>query len=154
VYCHPNEVEAAQSDDWRRPYWDFSKLAPPVRALMPRLLRSWDGGAVEIADTVQEGDEIDSFRVIELPGHAPGLIGLFREQDRLALASDCVYTLNPQTGIGGAPRVPHAAFNIDTQQARESIRKLAGLEPSVAWFGHAKPIRKDVVSQLQRAASA
>ena len=48
----------------------------------------WDGGAVEIAGTVQEGDEIAGFRVVDLPGHAPGLIGLFRESDRLALVSD------------------------------------------------------------------
>ena len=153
VYCQAKEVEAAESDSSVRPYHDFSKLPPHGRLLMPRLLPMWDGGAVEIAGTVKEGDEVAGFRVVDLPGHAPGLIGLFREHDRLALASDCVYTLDPMTGIRGAPRVPHPAFNIDTQQARESIRKLAGLNPSQAWFGHAKPLRQDVVSQLHRAAA-
>ena len=60
-----------------------------------------------------------------LPGHAPGLIGLWRAADRLALVSDCFYTLDPQTGRHGHPRVPHDAFNLDTEQARASIRKLA-----------------------------
>ncbi len=82
------------------------------------------------------------FRVIELPGHAPGQIGLFRESDRLALVSDCFYTLDIQTGIKGAPRVPHPAFNADTEQARASIRKLAALEPSIAWPGHADPVSR------------
>jgi glyoxylase-like metal-dependent hydrolase (beta-lactamase superfamily II) len=114
----------------------------------------WDGGAVQIEGTVQEGDEVAGFKVIELPGHAPGLIGLFRESDRLALVSDCFYTLDPQTGIKGPARVPHAAFNIDIEQARQSIRKLAALEPSAAWPGHADPVSGDTVAELQRAASA
>ena len=44
--------------------------------------------------TVKEGDEIAGFKVIDLPGHAPGLIGLWRESDRLALVSDCFYTID------------------------------------------------------------
>jgi hydroxyacylglutathione hydrolase len=153
VYCHPAEREAAQSADPWRPYWDFNKLGAHGRALLKRLLPRWDGGAVEIAGTVEEGEEVAGFKVVELPGHAPGLIGLFRESDRLALVSDCFYTLDPQTGIKGDPRVPHPAFNISTEQAADSIRKLAALEPSIAWAGHAKPVAGDVVSQLRRAAS-
>ena len=153
VYCHPAERDAAQLADPFRSYFDFSKLGPHGRFILPRLLPVWDGGPVAIEGTVAEGDEVAGFRVVELPGHAPGLIGLFRESDRLALASDCVYTVDPQTGIGVSPRVPHAAFNIDTDQARESIRKLAELDPSAAWFGHTKPVLGDVAAQLQQAAS-
>ena len=154
VYCHSAERAAAESDETYRDYWDMSKLAPHGRALLSRLLPVWDGGAVEVAGTVKEGDEVAGFRVIELPGHAPGLIGLFRESDRLALVSDCFYTLDPQTGIRGAARVPHPAFDHDVEQARESIRKLAALEPSAAWAGHAEPVTGDVRGQLERAAAA
>ena len=154
VYCHPAERAAAESPETFRPYWDFTKLIPPARALYPKLLRTWDGGAVQIADTVEEGQEIAGFRVIELPGHAPGLIGLFRESDRLALVSDCFYTVDPQTGIKNAAHVPHPAFNADTEQARASIRKLADLDPSAAWAGHTEPVTGDVRTQLERAASA
>jgi glyoxylase-like metal-dependent hydrolase (beta-lactamase superfamily II)/predicted ester cyclase len=154
VYCHPAEREAAESPEHLRPYVDFSKLAPHGRALLSRLLPIWDGGPVEIAGTVQEGDDVAGFRVIELPGHAPGLIGLLREADGLALVSDCVYTLDPQTGIKGTARLPHPAFNIDSEQARASIRKLRDLRPSVAWAGHADPVRGDVGAHLEAAASA
>jgi glyoxylase-like metal-dependent hydrolase (beta-lactamase superfamily II)/predicted ester cyclase len=153
VYCHPAERAAAESPDTWRYYWDFSKLGPHGRVLLKRALPLWDGGAVPIAGTVEEGDEIAGFRVVELPGHAPGLIGLFRESDRLALVSDCFYTLDPQTGIKGRARVPHPAFNISTEQAAASIEKLAALEPSAAWAGHADPVRGDVVAQLRRAAA-
>jgi steroid delta-isomerase-like uncharacterized protein len=153
IYCHPEEREAAQSPDSVRGYWDLAKLDPHARRVYPHLLSMWDGGAVRIAGTVQEGDEVAGFRVIELPGHAPGLIGLFREQDRLALVSDCFYTLDPQTGFKGAPRVPHSAFNMSTEQAAAAIRKLAALQPSAAWAGHVEPVTGDVAEQLQQAAT-
>ena len=40
------------------------------------------------------------------------------------------------------------------EQARASIRKLAALNPSVAWSGHANPVTGDVAEQLERAAAA
>jgi hydroxyacylglutathione hydrolase len=154
VYCHPLEVDAAQSPSAFRPYWDLQKLNPPARVVMAKLLPAWDGGAVEIAGTVAEGDQIAGFEVIELPGHAPGLIGLLRRSDGLALVSDCFYTLDPQTGIKGRARIPHPAYNIDTPQASRSIAKLAALEPSAAWPGHANPVTGDLRGQLERAAAA
>jgi glyoxylase-like metal-dependent hydrolase (beta-lactamase superfamily II)/predicted ester cyclase len=153
VYCHPAEQDAAESPEPFRSYWDLGKLAWHGRLLYPRLLPAWDGGSVSVAGTVKEGDEIAGFRVIDLPGHAPGLIGLLRESDGLALVSDCVYTLDVQSGIKGGPRVPHAAFNQDALQARRSIVKLAELGPSSAWPGHADPVTGDVRDQLERAAA-
>jgi glyoxylase-like metal-dependent hydrolase (beta-lactamase superfamily II) len=121
---------------------------------MPKVLFPlWDGGPVTIAATVSEGDEIAGFRVVHLPGHAPGLIGLWRESDRLALASDTFYTIDPQSGRKGHLRVPHDGFNLDTEQARASMRKLAALEPATAWAGHGDPLTGDVGRQLEQAAA-
>jgi glyoxylase-like metal-dependent hydrolase (beta-lactamase superfamily II)/predicted ester cyclase len=155
IYCHPLERSAAESPSPFRDYWNFDLLANWAAPVVPKLLTSWNGGALEIAGTVEEGEEIAGFKVVHLPGHAPGLIGLYREQDRLALVSDCFYTLNVETGIRNEAHVPHPAFNYDTAQARESIRKLAALDPAMAWAGHTKPVSgADVELQLQRAASA
>jgi glyoxylase-like metal-dependent hydrolase (beta-lactamase superfamily II) len=153
VYCHAAEREAAESANSFRPYWDMRELDPHGRTLLSRLIPIWDGGAVKVAGTVEEGDDIAGFRVIALPGHAPGLFGLLRESDRLALVSDVIYTLDPQTGIKGAARVPHRAFNLDTELARSSIRKLADVGPSTVWAGHAEPVSGDVASQLLAAAA-
>jgi glyoxylase-like metal-dependent hydrolase (beta-lactamase superfamily II) len=152
VLCHEAERADAEGDGGAH-YFDYSQLNPLGRLLMPRLIKSWDGGPVKIADTVSEGDEVAGFRVIHLPGHAPGMIGLWREADRVALTSDCFYTLDPQTGRKSAPRVPHHAFNQDTEQARRSIRKLAEMEPTAAWPGHADPLTGDVRAALERAAA-
>jgi glyoxylase-like metal-dependent hydrolase (beta-lactamase superfamily II)/predicted ester cyclase len=155
VYCHPLERSAAESPSPFRDYWNFDLLAKWAAPILPKLMTAWDAGALKIAGTVEEGEQVAGFKVVHLPGHAPGLIGLYREQDRLALVSDCFFTLNPETGIRNEAHVPHPAFNYDTAQARESIRKLAALAPAAAWAGHTKPVSgTDVELQLQRAASA
>ena len=152
VLCHENN-RADSEGEGGMDYFDISKLPAYARPVYPRLLRMWDGGPVTIAGTVTEGDEIAGFEVIDLSGHAPGLIGLWRASDRLALTSDCFYTLDPLTGRHGPPRVPLAAFNHDTEQARASIRKLAAMEPASAWPGHAEPLTGDVRGQLEQAAA-
>ena len=119
----------------------------------PRLSEQWDGGPVKIDGTVKEGDEIAGFEVKLLDGHAPGLIGLWRESDRLCLCTDTIYTLDPLTGEFGHARTPLEFANQSTSKAKESIRKLAKLEPNEVWPGHADPVRgPDVVDQLERAA--
>ena len=150
VLCHSADRSDAESDGGEH-YFDYSKLWGPETLIFPRLIAHWDGGPVEISAVVQDGDEIAGFRVVHLPGHAPGLIALWRESDRLALTSDCFYTLNPQTGNKCPPRVPHAAFNLDTELAGASIRALAALSPAAAWPGHADPLIGDVSAQLLRA---
>jgi glyoxylase-like metal-dependent hydrolase (beta-lactamase superfamily II)/predicted ester cyclase len=154
VHCHPADREAAESEGPLREYHHIERLGVPARWVYPRLLELWDGGPVEIAGTVEEGDDVSGFRVVHLPGHAPGLIGLFRERDRLALTSDCFYVIDPETSRKRPPGPPHEAFNEDTEQARASLRKLAALDPSAAWPGHADALTGDVRAQLERAAQA
>jgi glyoxylase-like metal-dependent hydrolase (beta-lactamase superfamily II)/predicted ester cyclase len=153
VLCHPEEVQDAEgSGGWR--YWpaDLAGLPPVVKQAHKVLHRyAWDGGPVQISGTVSEGDEVAGFRVIDLPGHAPGLIGLWRESDRLALVSDLIYTFD-SLGRSCAPRLAEDTYNYDSEQARASIRKLAEMEPAAAWAGHAKPITGDVRGQLLEAA--
>jgi glyoxylase-like metal-dependent hydrolase (beta-lactamase superfamily II) len=133
-------------------YVDWSKLRQPTRTVMPLLLKMWDGGPVKIEGTVAEGDDVAGFEVVHIPGHAPGQIALWRASDRLALVSDCFYTLDINTARPGPPRLPHRAFNQDTEQAQASMRKLAALEPATAWPGHAGPVTGDVRAQLEHAA--
>jgi glyoxylase-like metal-dependent hydrolase (beta-lactamase superfamily II)/predicted ester cyclase len=151
VLCHVDEVADAEGDGGAH-YMDVSKVKGPARWLYPSLLKSWDGGPVQISGTVEEGDQLAGFKVIHIPGHAPGLIALWRESDRIALVSDGFYTADPEKFKPGPPRVAHAAFNWDTEKARESVRKLANLEPNSAWPGHADPLTGDVKGQLLRAA--
>jgi hydroxyacylglutathione hydrolase len=155
VLCHPDEVvDAEGSGGWR--YWDekLSFLKPPIRQVHRFLHpKAWDGGPVKISDTVSDGDEVAGFRVVHLPGHAPGLIALWREHDRVALTSDAFYVLD-MWGRDSAPHLPEAGYNFDSAAAAESLRKLAALDPEVCFPGHATELRGAVRSQLERAADA
>jgi len=155
VWCHPDEVQDAEgSGGWR--YWpaDLAGLPQGSKQVQKALHRyAWDAGPVHIQGTVEEGDEVAGFRVIHLPGHAPGLIALWRESDRLALVTDCFYTID-MWARKRPPSVPVETYNYDTDQARQSLRKLAEMEPAAAWPGHADPVVGDVRGQLLRAADA
>src|SRR3954447_22439048 len=157
VFCHPDEVADAESDAAIAPYMDLSKLpVAPVRWIYPLLLRRWDGGAVKIDDAGAERDEGAGFRVVHFPGHAPGLIGLWRESDRLALVSDVVYFVDSarlKPLPGGEASVPHPAWAWDHARAKESVRRLAALEPRVVAAGHEHPLRGENLREtLERAA--
>ncbi len=151
VYCHPDNVVDAAGDGGLR-YQDSSKVAAPARWLYPTLLKSWDGGPVDIAGTIEEGEDVAGFKTVLVDGHAPGQIALWRESDRLALTTDTFYTANVERFTEGPPAVPLKAFNFDHEQAIRSLRKLAALEPASAWPGHANPVTGDVRSQLEAAA--
>jgi glyoxylase-like metal-dependent hydrolase (beta-lactamase superfamily II) len=157
VFCHADEVADAESDAAIAPYMDLSQLPVAwVRRLYPFLLRRWDGGAVKIAGTVAEGDEVAGFRVVHFPGHAPGLIGLWRESDRLALVSDVVYLVDSgrlKPLPEGEASVPHPAWAWNHELAKESLRKLAAMEPRAVGAGHEHPLRGDDLRPvLERAA--
>jgi len=101
---------------------------------------------------VSPGERIAGFEVIELAGHAPGQIGLWRESDGVALVSDTVY-LTTMAGRPTAAHVPHEAYNLDTAAARESIRRLAALRPRIVGVGHLGPMTgPGVVAELEAAA--
>ena len=155
VLCHPDEVvDAEGTGGWR--YWDseLRHLRFPLRQAHKLLhAKAWDGGPVKIGDTVAEGDDVAGFRVVHLPGHAPGMIALWRESDRVALTTDAFYTVD-LWGRASEPQLPPAGYNLDHDQARASLRKLAALDPAVAHPGHATPISGDVRAQLERAADA
>ncbi|HEY5709304.1 MAG TPA: MBL fold metallo-hydrolase [Solirubrobacterales bacterium] len=158
VHCHPAELPDAESDASIAPYMDISELPwAPARWLYPTLMRRWDGGPVKIDGTVSGGDEVAGFRVVHFPGHAPGLIGLWRESDRLAIVSDVVYLID-SARLGrplpaGEASVPHPAWAWDHAKAKDSVRKLAALEPAVVCTGHSELLRGENLREtLERAA--
>jgi hydroxyacylglutathione hydrolase len=157
VFCHPDEVTDAEGDKAVTPYFNLSLLpVAPVRWIYPLLLRRWDGGAVKVNGTVAEGDEVAGFKVLHFPGHAPGLIALWRESDRVALVSDVVYLVDSarlKPLPHGEASVPHPAFAWNHQEAKRSVRRLAELEPLVVGTGHDEPLRGENLRPVLEAAA-
>jgi len=170
VYCHPEDLEAAGAPGPYRDYWTMDEIeVASVRWLYKHYLhKRWDGGAIDVAGTVTEGDEICGFEVKHFPGHAPGMIGLWRASDGVALVSDTVYLVDsialkplPELELEGVsgrqPSVPNPVWNWDTGKAADSVRKLAALEPRRIFPGHEAVLEGDpklLRSVLEDAAAA
>jgi glyoxylase-like metal-dependent hydrolase (beta-lactamase superfamily II) len=119
------------------------------RLIVERLPRHWlnrkigallAGPAHAVARQLKEGDVVGGFKVIATPGHSRGHISYWREADRVLIAGDAVANMNPMTGLKGL-REPPRIFTPDPIQNRQSIRRLAALEPTLVCFGHGPPLR-------------
>jgi glyoxylase-like metal-dependent hydrolase (beta-lactamase superfamily II) len=85
---------------------------------------------------------------VHTPGHTPGHVSLFREQDRLLLAGDAFITTRQESALAVLTQYakvhgPPAYFTPDWEAARLSVRRLAALRPMVAATGHGMPMRGD-----------
>ena len=98
-----------------------------------------------VARRLREGDDVAGFTVLDVPGHSPGHIALWREEDRTLIAGDVFFNL-PRLGP------PPAFLTVDPAQNRASMRRLAELRPALALFGHGPPLRDP--ERLARVAAA
>lgn len=82
---------------------------------------------------LQEGDRIDlgdiELSVLHLPGHAPGQIGLFREDTAELFAADAIYD-GPLICKGGGTSIPDYRKTFDKLQALPVRRIHGGHDPS------------------------
>ena len=89
--------------------------------------------------------EMPGWRWIYTPGHAPGHVSLFREEDRTLIAGDAFVTVKQESALAVLRQKqeihgPPAYFTPDWQAARASVEHLTRLQPSVAATGHGVPM--------------
>ena len=137
------EADAVESGDLRS--------TMPLNAITRMQLRRWAGPAHPVERRLAEGDDVGGFVALETPGHSPGHLAYWRESDRTLVAGDVMFGRHPLTGRPGLYEPP-ALFTPDPARNRESIRRLAALEPAVVSFGHGPPWRD--TAALQRFAAA
>ena len=104
-------------------------LGPRLHALPP------DGSVPGMAE----------WQWIHTPGHSPGHVSLWREDDRSLIAGDAFVTTKQESAIAVfTQRVevhgPPAYYTVDWAAARRSVERLAALEPEVAATGHGVPM--------------
>lgn len=85
------------------------------------------------------------WRWLATPGHTPGHVSLYREEDGVVIAGDAVATtdLDAWTSQFTWPRElsrPPTPLTPDWKSARRSIGELARLEPRVVAAGHGLPL--------------
>ncbi len=127
--CHAEDVPTMQGERPMQPNNRFMRLSS----------RICSGPAYPVARVLRENDEVAGFRVVHAPGHTPGHLILFREEDRAAVVGDVLNGMSLLTGLPGLHEPP-TCFSTDPSENRRSIRKLAELEPRLLCFGHGPPL--------------
>jgi len=116
------------------------RQAQPPSILNSLVDRAWSGPPHPVSRRLREGDEVAGFTVLETPGHSAGHVSYWRESDRVLVCGDVLNGMNLLTTLPGLHEPP-AVFTPDPAGNRESIRRLAALEPSLICFGHGPPMR-------------
>jgi glyoxylase-like metal-dependent hydrolase (beta-lactamase superfamily II) len=120
---------------------DFARVpffgALPRNRLGDLLLRATSGPGHPVDHALQEGDAVDDFVVLEVPGHTRGHLAFWREADGVLIGGDVVFNY---------PRLmaPPGPINADNDAVKGSIAKIAALAPTVALFGHGPPLHDHV----------
>jgi len=86
------------------------------------------------------------WRWIHTPGHTPGHVSFFREEDRTLIAGDAFVTTKQESALAvltQRPEIhgPPAYFTPDWEAARDSVERLAALEPLRVITGHGRPLQ-------------
>ena len=130
-----------------------SKYPPPdptVGGFMSRLSRFFPDVAYNFGNRLRElrRDKLpgmEGWTCVETPGHTPGHVSFFREEDGTLIAGDAFTTLDQDSAFNTVirrPKVsrPPAYSTIDWKQAEESVRRLAALHPRTLGTGHGLPM--------------
>lgn len=132
LWVGEHDADALETDDYTAQI--------PQTLYMRMEAKVWKGPPHPVARRLHEGDEVAGFRVLEVPGHSPGHIALWREEDRVLVAGDVLNNMNVMTGLPGLHEPP-SFFSPDPARNRDSARRLAELEPALVVFGHGAPLR-------------
>ncbi|MEZ5099076.1 MAG: MBL fold metallo-hydrolase [Thermoleophilia bacterium] len=94
-----------------------------------------------IAGDVADGDRIDlggtTLVVVELPGHAPGLVGLWHAASRTLIAQDAIAGRGPDPANPEHVTPPQYG-SVELQ--RRTIERIRGLDPAVLGSSHFAPM--------------
>jgi glyoxylase-like metal-dependent hydrolase (beta-lactamase superfamily II) len=100
---------------------------------------------VHVDAQIEDGDRVSGGGVVvHVPGHTPGSIAIYVERARLLFTGDAI------ASHAGAPIL--GVFNVDRQQAIESLRRLAQLDFDAACFGHGEPLTGNAGARIKELA--
>jgi glyoxylase-like metal-dependent hydrolase (beta-lactamase superfamily II) len=154
THAHPDHQGASREvcTELGIPFWvgdaDADAAEDPrlIAELQPKtrmnglITRFWTGPGHPVDRRLREGDDVAGFTVLEVPGHSAGHVAYWRESDRVLVLGDVLNNMNILTGKRGLYE-PKWYFTPDPARNRESIRRVAALEPALVVFGHGPPLR-------------
>lgn len=149
VYAHVAEL----------PYVTGKRDYPPPDpsvggGMMARMAMLYPRSAIDLGSRVHElpvdgsVPSLPGWRWIHTPGHTAGHVSFFRDADRALIVGDAFCTTRQESFFAVATQRPElhgppAYFTTDWDAARESVRRLAALEPAFIAASHGQPMAGD-----------
>ncbi len=154
THAHPDHQGASHAvcEKFGVPFWVGEKdveaaenpeligQRQPDHFMAQLFAKTMTGPAHRVDRALREGDEVASFKVINVPGHSAGHVAFWRESDGVLVLGDVLNSADVYTLLPGL-REPKDYFTPDPAENRRSARKLAALEPKLVLFGHGPPVR-------------
>lgn len=160
VYAHAEELPYLTGHS-KYPAPDPGVGGGLMAVMSPLYPRSWGNISGHVHELPADGSvpTLPGWRWLHTPGHAPGHISLFREEDRTLIAGDAFCTTKQESFLAVAKQTPEltgppAYYTPDWEAARASVQELAGLKPFTIAPGHGMPITgNEVAGQLAELAA-
>ncbi|MDQ3560542.1 MAG: MBL fold metallo-hydrolase [Pseudomonadota bacterium] len=147
VYAHPLELPFLNGQS------DYPPPDPTVgTGAMALMSFTFPNKGVDLGQRVQPlADDgrvpfMPDWRWVHAPGHTPGQVALWRERDRCLISADAFVTckqeslyavLTQKEEVNGPP----SYFTPDWIAAKQTVERLAALNPEIAASGHGTPMR-------------
>ncbi|MGC1274583.1 MAG: MBL fold metallo-hydrolase, partial [Planctomycetaceae bacterium] len=111
--------------------------------LRPRVRLLLDDGSVPY---------LPDWRWIPTPGHSPGHVSFYREDDGVLIVGDAFVTTRPESAVAMLKQRPElhgpTAFSTcDWNAAGRSVRELAALRPLIVATGHGRPMAGEALQK-------
>ncbi len=145
-YVHPADSPIVRGEEPQPGPNPESLLGKLVGPIMSRMSSTPPATAVDVE--VADGEELPlagGIKAVHTPGHTPGHLSFLLPSKKLLFVGDAAANM---LRLG----TPLGMFTADRQQAKESIRKLAGLEFDIACFGHGRVLKGEANLRFRRLA--
>lgn len=140
-----------------RPYLDGTAAYPPPDptvggGMMAALAPLYPRGPINVSRWLQtlpvDGSvpNMPGWQWLPVPGHTPGQVALWRASDRSLIAADAFCTTTQESAYAVAVQRPEMHgppmyYTQDWVASRQSVERLAALEPELAVSGHGPAMR-------------
>ncbi|MGB0386565.1 MAG: MBL fold metallo-hydrolase [Ardenticatenaceae bacterium] len=115
----------------------LARLMRPKETIMP---------GTPVDRVVGEGDTLPEvmggLEVLATPGHSDGHLTFWQPERQIAFCGDVIMRMFGFT-------LPFAAFTVDMEENKRSIRRVAELDAGVICFGHGKPLMKQTAQTIR-----
>jgi glyoxylase-like metal-dependent hydrolase (beta-lactamase superfamily II) len=141
VYLHPADEPIARGEF---PYHGWARVAGVLEAV-GRRVTGYRPPCIDA--TLSDGQVLDywgGLRVVHLPGHTPGHVGLYSIRRRILFAGDAICSRF------GRPFLPPRIFNADHQMVRRSLLRLLPFDIEWIYPMHHLVLRHNLMDDIRR----